>query len=348
MSNLNDDLFFGFDNSGFDETNSLFYYNDILFKEPPTINNEDLNYVENNNSIGQNGAIEKGETKNKLPEFCAVDLIKEKLNKNIRDEKIKKLLNQVETIKNLKNYYFILKGNKKGIREYLESEKNNYLIKTNLTTEGNENAPNEANEAKILNKKRGKEKVKNLSIPTHDKMSSDNIIKKIKAYLFNYYILNFLNIILNLKEKKLGKLNYEKYINKLIKEKDLEYLKMTLKDLYSLHTSIKYGESNLNKSIIDESINKGDKTINFVLNLTYSDFIELFTYKKTLEDMIKLNDIQAEIDYEKIKNCLPGVEELFTDLLKEKKYDVQYATMVVFYLYNLERALQLKQDRIKK
>jgi hypothetical protein len=44
----------------------------------------------------------------------------------------------------------------------------------------------------------------------HDKITPDNILKKIKSKLLNNYIISFLNGVLNL-EQKLKKIDY-KYI----------------------------------------------------------------------------------------------------------------------------------------
>ena len=58
---------------------------------------------------------------------------------------------------------------------------------------------------------------------------------------------------------------------------------MTLNELYSQNISpkITFQEKDYNKKLIKELVKKND-TINYlVFNLTYKDFIELFTHKKT-------------------------------------------------------------------
>ena len=57
---------------------------------------------------------------------------------------------------------------------------------------------------------------------------------------------------------------------------------MTLNELYSQNISPenRFQEKDYNKKLIKELVKKND-TINFVFNLTYKDFIELFTHKKT-------------------------------------------------------------------
>ena len=101
-------------------------------------------------------------------------------------------------------------------------------------------------------------------------------------------------------------------------------------------------EEESNKSIL-EKLEKND-TINFVLNLTYTEFIDLFTHKQTIEEInpTKLRDNKI------IKDNLPGVEAMYTDLLEERDDNIDYSLLVIFYLFNLERSINLKQDRKEK
>ena len=123
---------------------------------------------------------------------------------------------------------------------------------------------------------------------------------------------------------------------------------MTLNELYSQNISPKnrFQEKDYNKKLIKELVKKND-TINFVFNLTYKDFIELFIHKKTIHNIKYFHNTTNHIDYEVIHNNLPKVEELLCDLLR-KNNDLKYSILVVFYLFNFERALQLMQTRVKK
>ena len=271
--------------------------------------------------------IDTKENKVDLPEFYSIDKI---LDEYIKDINIKNLLyedNKTRSILNLMQYKFIELAHKRGIKKDLSIE-----IKSDKEDQ---------------HKKRGKTK-KSKSIVMHDKMSSDNILKKIKAALFNKYIINFLNGIIKLKlEKyKLAKLVY-RYINELKKENELNYFKMTLKEIFSMDISTKYSKfgNDYNKKIIEQVINKDD-SINFIFNLTYNDFIDLFTHKKKIEDIKALN-IKLDINCcEEIKKYIPKVESFYSEL--KGKNDIKYSTLVIFYLFNLERIIKLKQNRKKK
>ena len=269
----------------------------------------------------------KGDKRN-LSKFFSLDEI---INDCIQDEEIKMKLNDGKSIENLYIYKFLEIGNRKGLKK-------SFSI-------------NIDNEDKKLGKKKGRKKQsKNPNYTVHDKMKTDNIIKKIKSYLTNKYILNFLNKIINLNQNdeiKLFKLDYI-YINELIKEKELNYLKMTLNELYSQNISPKnrFQEKDYNKKLIKELVKKND-TINFVFNLTYKDFIELFIHKKTIYNIKDFHNAINDINYDAINKNLPKVEELLCDLIR-KNNDLKYSILVVFYLFNFERALQLKQTRVKK
>ena len=277
-----------------------------------------------------NKTIEKKENKeNKicLPEFYSLFKI---VNECIKDKKIKDKLNEGKSIIHLSQYKFLEKGNKKGLKKKFKSK-------------------NEEKEENKERKKRGKKiKVKRNNHIIHSKMSFDNMTRKMKSSLINKFILNFLNNIINLKIKniKLIKIDY-KFINVFTKNKELNNLQKTLQDLYSQDITKKNNKfkSDYNKTIIKEIIDKDD-TINFVFKLTYKDFIDLFTRKKTIEDIINFKNIKSDINIEEIKIYIPKVEEFFCDLLEDN--DLEYSTFVLFYLFNFERALNLKQERVKQ
>ena len=281
--------------------------------------------INNHNSLDLTGQIDTKENVIDLPVFYSVECI---INEYIMNIDLKKKLKKGQSIINWFHYKFIELGHKKGIRKYLDNEIVNY--------DGQ-------------HRKRGrKKKIQNMILP-HTKMSLDNIIRKIKSSLINKFIVEFLNRIINLKIKniKLFKIDYD-YINEIKRIKELKYLKMKLKDLFSLNNTkrIRKYKPDYNKRIIDYIIDK-DETIKFVLNLTYNDFIELFLRKKNIEDIT--NDFNAEsetINYEEIKKNIPPLEEFCYEILK--KNDVEYTNFIIFFLFNFERALKLKQKRVKR
>ena len=282
------------------------------------------------------------DNKEDCPPFYSMEQILKKTDEIISDPEIKKqLINKKEFIENSQNYAYMQLTKKKRKREEEED-----IIPKRYTdlyiVLKNEN-------------KRGRKTEKNKRHFIHDKNKSDNIIKKIKAKLFKF-ALTFANSILNLNEEnKLLKLDYDKYINKLKREVDLNLLKMPLKDFLSLDISKKYNkESFYNKSIIDNILNKQEniivydnktnKTINFILDITFEDYIDICIFKKSLDDLIKEYGYKTEyIDCNKIKSNLNIINSISSEIIQ--KNDITYFSFFLLYLYNYKRWFYLKKGR---
>ena len=210
-------------------------------------------------------------------------------------------------------------------------------------------------------KKRGRKKKNANRAGVHDKMCSDNIIKKVKTAIFNY-ILYFLNNILSsaddicsLYNIKLAKLN-KKYVDEMKKEKEFEILNMSLKEIFSKDISPKKKQynSNFNKQIIENILNnqnkKVDDTVLFVFNMSLSNWLDIFTLKKSVIDIINeyKDENYKKIDSEKIEKSLVGIDKLLNEI--KEKNDEDYLPRFITCLYNYERWFSLKKPRkiIKK
>ena len=281
---------------------------------------------------------------NILPEFYSLSKIKQILLKNIKDINFKNSIILEE--KEIKDYYFI---------EYLQKKRLNYdSFEYNFSNE--QNKVNENNEK---HKKRGPNKQSDEIIDTHTKYKSDNIIKKIKAIFFNYAII-FLNNLLNLHEKEsLFKLDYYLYINDLKKDRDLGYLYMPLRELFSKKVSKKYlskirneeernKEEAHNKIILDNVFENGDETLKFALDMTFINFIDLFICKTTVKDLIKETEFIGFVDVNKIQTSISGFEKALKYVMKKNKNDMIYFSNFIFYLYNYERYFFVKKGRNNK
>ena len=281
------------------------------------IEREDTTDVNSNNNIPIN-------TENEENKLWEINSIKNILINYINDSELKNKLNEENNLTNLNLYKFICSK---------EKQKSKEIKNSNYTT------------FNLFSKKRGRPKKNKENCRIHGKFSLDNILIKLKANLFNKYILDFLNKILNLRDSKLVKLDYIKYINTIQKQEELKFLNMKLKDLFSLNITKKKSnlEETYNKSIILENINK-DVTLNFVLNLTYNDYIDLFTHKKTIKEMSLFE--MRNINYDLIKESIIGVEKLFADLIE--KNNIEYSLLVIFCLFNLEKSIKLMQNRKRK
>ena len=230
------------------------------------------------------------------------------------------------------------------------------LLKKRKREDNNINLFNE--EEKKNENKRGR-KAENCPETKHDKMSADNIIKKIKTKLFEY-IVKFFNLLLKKMKliNELAKIDY-KYIDNLKCENEFRNFKSTLKDILSLDISPKYKnkKKEYNKKVIEAIIEneiilneKNDfnyDTLIFVLNMTFRGWLDVFTGKNNFENIA--NDYagnQAKINFDLIKESFVGIDNLLGDLVN--KYDDQYFAFFVFYLYNYERWFCIKSPRKTK
>ena len=127
---------------------------------------------------------------------------------------------------------------------------------------------------------------------------------------------------------------------------------MSLKDIFSKDINPKYHNgkysNDFNKKIIENILNNNcNNTIIFAFNITLRDWLDFFTLKKSLEDIInKYNNINYNIDFDKIEKSLVGIDNLL-NIIKNKN-DKDYLTLFILCLYNYERWFYLKKHRNRK
>ena len=281
--------------------------------------------------IAKNSTLIKTNEESNEPELCIsndiLSFLNKKQNKDILGEIIKKLKfsEYIEDDLNLTK--------KKRLRPF---DFDALILNKNIKSD----------EGK---KKRGR-KAKENKRKSHDKNCPDNIIKKVKVIIFNYTLL-FLNNILNqnLKHKvELLKLDY-KYINRIQKVHELNFLSMKLKDIFSKDISPKYNyKKDYNKKKIKKILNDADDIILFAFNMTLRDWLDIFTKKKSVKDIINKNNnnINCKNLIEKIEQSLTGFEQILKKI--NENNDEDYMTRFIFCLYNYERWFYLKKSRKAK
>ena len=190
----------------------------------------------------------------------------------------------------------------------------------------------------------------------HNKYSQDNIIKKIKSIILKYLIkfindllrnrlsneriLEYIQIIKKVndpeKEDLIKNLNYDLTVNSTEKENNLKFLKMALKDFFSINISnkLKNYSKDTNKKIIDKILKEENDTIlKFILNdLTLNDWIDIFIYKRKLKDLAK-NLTNNQIN--EIANLFIRVDNYI--LYNYYTFENNYFSIFIILLYNLER-----------
>jgi hypothetical protein len=219
--------------------------------------------------------------------------------------------------------------------KYLTREDIDILLnpkKTFITIKRRQRNKKSQREKKNFSRKGRKEKDSNIQA-NHSKDSNDNIIRKIKVYIFKNLIAFSNNYISN--EKRLVNLDY-KCISNLKKEFNLKMLKYSLAELLSYKTSLKNGshKENHNKNIILKILEKekNNEKIKRLLNMKFNDWINIFLFKQKIEDNIIFN----------------GLKSILEDIIIKFHGDNDYLTRFVFYLYNYQRWFENKKGRKKK
>ena len=184
----------------------------------------------------------------------------------------------------------------------------------------------------------GRKKKDGIEKGKHNKYSPDNIIKKIKTIFFKYIII-YINLI---KEKhaqkykenfEFKKLSYENYINNLKKDKEILLLNKPLKDFVSLEISSKHGLNfDLNRQKMEKILEeeKDNQKLKFLLNMTFDEWIDIFTFKKKVDDDLEFN----------------GLQDVLEDLYD--KVDDEYFSRFIFYLFNYKNWFHNKKARKPK
>ena len=84
---------------------------------------------------------------------------------------------------------------------------------------------------------------------------------------------------------------------------------------------------------------KDNVNIMFVFNLTFREWIDIFTYKKDIQSI-------TNFDAEKMQNLTQLFVHVEILLLKiYNGYNIKYLAYFIIYIYNYERWFLIKKDR---
>jgi hypothetical protein len=176
----------------------------------------------------------------------------------------------------------------------------------------------------------------------HDKYSPDNIVSKIRSYLFRNLVYSVNEI---LKEYKVGfnlkKLNPKK-MNGLKKDDNLKDLDMNLEEFLSREISPKNkSDKDINKTNIVKLLNRENQTniekIKSLFKLTFREWMNYFLMKEN----------NAAFKFDGLDMLLKTILEINENLEINEK-DKQYFVDFVFILYNYERWFHVKKARTAK
>lgn len=265
------------------------------------------------------------------------EIIENNLNKKINlniafnEEKIKKILSQNGVKKEI-----IDKINGNYITKKEKESVSLFEIKQKQKRTKNPNDSNDSEEK--TNFDIGRKKKTDNTKRKHDKNVPDNIIKKCKRIFFKYIIIFINSIIKTYKTNhqenyEFKNLSYENYVNNLKKVKEIILLNMPLKDLVSLDVSNKYASNaSFNKEKMEKILEeeKDNTIINSILNMTFGEWIDVFTFKNEINYYLEFNELQ----------------DVLIDLYN--KEDKEYFSRFIFYLFNYKNWFQNKKPRKPK
>ena len=265
------------------------------------------------------------------------EIIENNLNKKINlniafnEEKIKKILSQNGVKKEI-----IDKINGNYITKKEKESVSLFEIKQKQKRTKNPNDSNDSEEKTNFDK--GRKKKTDNTKRKHDKNVPDNIIKKCKRIFFKYIIIFINSIIKTYKTNhqenyEFKNLSYENYVNNLKKDKEIILLNMPLKDLVSLDVSNKYASNaSFNKEKMEKILEeeKDNTIINSILNMTFGEWIDVFTFKNEINYYLEFNELQ----------------DVLIDLYN--KEDKEYFSRFIFYLFNYKNWFQNKKPRKPK
>jgi hypothetical protein len=220
-------------------------------------------------------------------------------------------------------------------------------------------------------KKSGRKRKEDNTLSKHNKNTPDNIIKKIKTKILKYLLIFINKLIYSIFDKNTIKsclktingseyeekdevgfikyLDYNIYVNKMKKDSNIKNLKTTLKDFLSNNVSTKFKniKDDTNKNIIEELSKQNNEIFNFIFNLKLGDWLDVFLYKKEIEEFKefgKINGNQIKI----IMDSFQRVDKLLINLCKKYNTDYDYVSSFIYHMYNFERWFLIKIDRNKK
>lgn len=135
----------------------------------------------------------------------------------------------------------------------------------------------------------------------HNIYWEDNIINKLKGYLFNHFIIDLVEKNLLRKDIKLKKLPNKRFIADLKKKKNEELFKMKICDILRQEKiSSKYSNFDKyeNRKIIDNIYKeKKERNVIKILDLTFEELLIIFRRKLNApEDLKKLEEIKYKIE----------------------------------------------------
>lgn len=218
---------------------------------------------------------------------------------------------------------------------------------------------------------KGRKKKYDFSIRFHNKYVGDNIMNKIRNNFTKYlikYINKLIDNIYNISEKKhilnieinkkkakkiIKNIDYKTVSHKIRIKKNLDLLKLTIKQFLELKMSSGRNKCNLtekydNVKIIEKLLNdENNKDLFYFLfnEITILDWLDIYTYKKEFNDFFLFNLLNEE-KKRLLNNCLVRIDKTIVSMYNKEEFI--YLHCFILLIYNFKRYYSLKYERAPK
>ena len=215
--------------------------------------------------------------------------------------------------------------------------------KQNIYTINNDNFSLESNntskkENKILNKKKGRKKLNEISNTKRNKFAKDNINKKIKIFFLHCFLSELIQTIS--KTKNISIIKIKKFNEEIVSQTNITFnidlFNLTLRELLKTRISKKYKNENIYSSNENEKISNLLEQMNdfkILLDMKLKEIYKIFIKNK--EDFNEIMKIKFNIDFH--KNF---------EYYVNSQNDQKYREKLLFYGNNYEKEyLNVKNAR---
>ena len=246
------------------------------------------------------------------------------LNESLNDEKYM----EIYFIKNDIYKSDLIEQNKNEKNTEPDSNQNNKIPESKNNMNNNEEEKNIKIQKDINIKKKGRIKKVDINnkIVKHDKLSEDNIIRKLKRYILDYIIL-MLNQSIKFKSGKFRPLN-KIMKERLKRDENVELLNKTIANIFSNTKMNKVSEKKRksNKDLIEKIYNENiEKETIKILNMSFQEILNEIRDKyldyflsKIKEKEIKIEN-KKDFDIEEYINNAKNLLLNFEDYFRKKK-----------------------------
>ena len=347
-----------------DNINSHLETKSTGFMTMPSANSQEKNEIEENKNIVQNSFTQnqKQDNQNSIQNEIknSKNIVQNPFNQLPKQKNQNPIQNEVKENKNIVQNSFNQIQNKDNHTPIQNEISKNENTKTNSF-----NQVNKEDNRKFLGKKTKKDDVKKTSqgrkkkgskeTGNHTKYDDDNIMEKIKIFLYNSG-KDFANMSFTL-ENKVRKKEFLKLlkgkINSIQKEANLELLNTKLKDIFNDKISSRFSATDENHNInlikeIYEDEEKKEINVIRILELKFGELLNIFRGTIPQELQEKISYINNINEFKRLEDLLKKIEKKEQNNGESEENIKKYLDKIKKRSMDYEEWFKNKKSRSKK